>query len=167
MAIKTADYTNQMKDPKEARAMEQALEPFNGVTAGTRTVSKALIVDSSGTLDALDIDALSLGGTVVSRTAAEVNLLLQCETAQYSVKAGGYNLDATEFGIATGLSSIIAVATSIRSTSAPSNVIAVTWEASAGTLALYGWKYTTSTTNTLVAATATASVKYIAIGPQA
>ena len=45
------------------------------VVAGTRTAEKAIVVDASGTIDALDIDALSLVGVAVTSTATELNLL--------------------------------------------------------------------------------------------
>jgi hypothetical protein len=48
---------------------------ITSITAGTRTANKAVVVDASGTIDALDIDALSIGGTLVSSTAAELNIL--------------------------------------------------------------------------------------------
>jgi len=46
---------------------------IDGVTAGTRTNGKAIVVDSSGTIDALDIDAPAIGGVNITATAAELN----------------------------------------------------------------------------------------------
>ena len=54
---------------------EAELAVLDGVVAGTRTASKVLVVDASGTIDALDIDAPSILGVVVTATAPELNLL--------------------------------------------------------------------------------------------
>ena len=51
------------------------LAVVDGVTAGTRTASKAIVVDADGTIDALDIDALSILGVASTSTAAELNVL--------------------------------------------------------------------------------------------
>lgn len=153
-----SEYINEVPEPRTKRALQALLENF--------------INDAATALEQNDTEITATGAELnimdgCSRTYAEINALLQCETAQYMVAGGDVNLDATEFGISTGLSSISWVATGIKSSSAPSNVVAVTWDASGGTLKLYGWKYTNTTTNTLVAASATASVKWIAIGPKA
>ena len=42
---------------------------------GTSEISKAVVLDGSGTIDALDIDALSLVGVAVAATAAEIDVL--------------------------------------------------------------------------------------------
>lgn len=44
-----------------------------GVTPGTRTASRAIVVDANGKINALDITALSLGGTAVTANATEVS----------------------------------------------------------------------------------------------
>ena len=51
------------------------LDVLDGVTPGTSAASKAVVLDSSSTIDALDIDALKLVGVAVTAIAAEVNLL--------------------------------------------------------------------------------------------
>ena len=58
-----------------ATATATELNFLAGVTAGTRTVSKAIVVDASGTIDAIDVTALSVGTTLVTSTAAELNIL--------------------------------------------------------------------------------------------
>lgn len=56
-----------------ATALE--LNVLAGVTAGTRSVSKAIVVDGSGTIDALDITTLSIGTVAVTATAADLNAI--------------------------------------------------------------------------------------------
>jgi len=54
------------------------LNVLDGVTAGTVTASKALVVDASkdlATLGTVDITTLEIGGTAVTSTAAELNIL--------------------------------------------------------------------------------------------
>ena len=48
---------------------------LDGVVAGTSAASKAIVLDSSSKINAIDITALKLGGTTMSSTAAELNLL--------------------------------------------------------------------------------------------
>lgn len=46
---------------------------LDSVTPGTSAASKAVVLDAQGTIDALDIDALSLGGVAVAATAPEID----------------------------------------------------------------------------------------------
>lgn len=92
------------------------------------------------------------------------NFAVQGVAAGYKVATGSLNLTATKFAIATGLTSISNVVTSFKKATAPSAVVSTSWNATAGALSLYGWKYTNSTTNTLVAASSAASVHWTAIG---
>lgn len=48
---------------------------LDGVVAGTRTADKAIVVDSAGTIDAIDVDALSLNGVLVTADSGEINIL--------------------------------------------------------------------------------------------
>jgi len=50
-------------------------EYINGVTAGTSAAGKAVVLDSSSQIDALDVIAPSVNGTAVTSTGAELNLL--------------------------------------------------------------------------------------------
>lgn len=59
-------------------ATEAQLNYLSGVTAGTRTASKAVVVDGSGFIDALGITTvnitnLQIGGVSVTATATEIN----------------------------------------------------------------------------------------------
>lgn len=67
--------------------------------------------------------------------------------------------------VATGLTTITAVALTIKSSSTPGDSTAVvTYDTSGGTLNLYGWQNTSGTDPTLVASTGTPTVGYIAYG---
>jgi len=54
---------------------ESDLEQLDGITAGTSAASKCVVLDGSAKIDALDITALTLNGTAVTSTAAELNKL--------------------------------------------------------------------------------------------
>ena len=51
---------------------------FNVVTAGTSAASKAVVLGSDSKISALDITSLKIGGTSVTSTAAELNILDNC-----------------------------------------------------------------------------------------
>jgi hypothetical protein len=46
---------------------------LNGVTAGTTTASKAVVLGADSKIDTIDITSLKIGGTAVSATAAQLN----------------------------------------------------------------------------------------------
>lgn len=46
-----------------------------GVTAGTAAASKAVVLDASSKIDTIDITALKVGGTSVTSSAAELNIM--------------------------------------------------------------------------------------------
>jgi hypothetical protein len=49
------------------------LEFLDAVIAGTSAASKGIVLDASSKIDAIDITTLTIGGTAVSATAAEIN----------------------------------------------------------------------------------------------
>ena len=59
-----------LKDHSQAE-----IDYVDGVTAGTVTASKAVVVDASKKINELDITAPKFNGTAVSATAAEINVL--------------------------------------------------------------------------------------------
>ena len=70
------------KDPIQSDILDRLdglsiaeLDVVDGVTPGTATASKAVILDSSSKIDVLDITAPKIGGVSISATAAELNLL--------------------------------------------------------------------------------------------
>jgi len=70
----------------------------DGVTAGTSAASKAVVLDSSSQIDALDIIAPSVNGVAVSATAAELNIMDDSAnnvTIVYSTGVGTDNIVCT------------------------------------------------------------------------
>lgn len=80
----------------ELDATAAELDVLDGVTAGTATASKAVVLDANSKIDALDITALTLNGTAVDSTAAELNIL------------DGVTADASELNLLDGVTSTTA-----------------------------------------------------------
>jgi hypothetical protein len=83
------------------------LDYIDGVTAGTRTVSKAIVVDGSGTIDALDIDAPAIGGVNITATAAEINNAADVSTRLISIADGTNTLSLTQATHANRIVSVL------------------------------------------------------------
>lgn len=67
--------------------------------------------------------------------------------------------------VATGLTSIVACAVSIKTTAAPGvSTTLITYDTSTATLNLYGWKPTNSSTTTMIASTSTDTVGWVCFG---
>lgn len=75
------------------------------VLPGTRKANAPLVPDSDGTIDALDIDALSIGGTAIAATAAEINKLASSGTVVASGTPVSHIADVG--GTATGTDATI------------------------------------------------------------
>lgn len=86
--------------------------------------------------------------------------------AGYKIARGETALDGTNpTPAATGLTTIVAAAISLKGTAAPGvGTSVVTYGTSSGTLNLYGWKVTSSSDTTLIASTGTETVGWIAVG---
>lgn len=65
-------------------------------TPGTRRAESALVVDENGTVDALDVTTLSLGGTAIVATAAEINRVADASARVVAVTAATEVLTAAE-----------------------------------------------------------------------
>lgn len=72
---------------------------LDGVTAGTSAASKAVVLDGSSKIDALDITALTLNGTAVTSTAAEINKL---DAADVVVQV----VNSSDSSVATGTTTV-------------------------------------------------------------
>lgn len=83
-----------------------------------------------------------------------------------SVVRGEVALDASNpTPVVTGLRTITAVALALKGTSAPGvGTSVLTYDTSGGTLNIYAWKVTNSSTTTLIASTGTETVGYVVIG---
>ncbi len=73
----TFDVATAGKLTVAASEVADASSYLGGITPGTSAASKAVVLDSSSKIDALDITALKLNGTSVSATAAQINTLTQ------------------------------------------------------------------------------------------
>ena len=74
-AVRTAAlYIGATGAETQMTATAAQLNFLSGVTAGTSAASKAVVLDASSKISAMDITALKIGGTTVSSTAAELNL---------------------------------------------------------------------------------------------
>lgn len=82
---------------------------------------------------------------------------------EMTLAKGRVSMTASMPSIATGLTTISQVITSQPYSSVPTTVL-VTWSASGGTLKLWGWKHTSAATPTLKAASAAATIDWLAIG---
>jgi len=145
-----------------------------GVTGGTTTAAKALVVDSNKALDTLNIVTPRWGagaGTAITLTAAEANALHSKNPvvgvgASYMVARGETALDGSNpTPVTTGLTTITGCSLTIKSTSAPGvSTSVLTYGTSSGTLNMYGWKVTATNDATLIASTGTDTIGWVCLG---
>lgn len=60
---------------EESTATTTDLAKIAGITNGTTAASKAVVLGADGKVDALDITALTINGTLITPTPAEINIL--------------------------------------------------------------------------------------------
>ena len=83
----TLNGTAVTSTPAEINALAGAglsgaeLGVLNGVTGGTKTASKAIVVDGAGKIDTMDITSLVVNGAALTATAAELNAVTGNVTA--------------------------------------------------------------------------------------
>ena len=147
-----------------------------GVTAGTATASKALVVNASRRLDYLDLTSLAIGATAVTATAAELNYLhaknpLVGVGASYKIARGVTSTASAADTVASGLATVVAVICTLQDDAALDpglTTCSVGDQVSApvaGSFYLKTWKFTSSSNPTPLAATTfTKKVNWIAIG---
>lgn len=136
------------------------LNTLAGVTAGTVTASKAVVVDANKRLDTLVIadSGLKLGagaGTAVTPTAAQINLLVQGVAAGYKIARGTITLDGSNpSSAAHGLATVVACAISnVRSTAPGLDPTQWTYAIAGANIDVYAWKPTAAGDGTLIAST--------------
>lgn len=145
------------------------LNYLDNVVAGTSAASKAVVLSATSKINAMDITALTLNGTAVTSTAAEVNLLSGM-TGPVDGLATGYHLArgtatvTASLAVNTGLSAIVGAVCTLRHGAAPADPTVVTHNFSNATLTIYGWKATSANTTTLVASSTAATIHWIAVG---
>lgn len=146
------------------------LRRLAGVTAGTATASKALIVDANKAVDVLRTASLRIGTsgseTTVARTGTEINLLAQGVAAGYKLARGETALDGSNpTTAATGLTTIVACVVALKGTAAPGlGTSVVTFDWSAANVSFYAWAPTGAGDTTLIASTGTETVGWVCIG---
>lgn len=150
------------------------LNKLDGVTAGTVTASKAVVVGANKNLDVLAIADLKLGagaGTSITPTAAKINLLAQGVAADYKIARGQHTTLSAADTVVTGLTTVVAVVATLDS----DPVVTAQWVSAsigdqagspvAGSIYIKTWKPTAVDNATPVAASDfTKLVNWIAIG---
>lgn len=126
-------------------------------SGGTQTVA------SGGILDIASGGALKIAGTDVTAILATSPAAV---AAGYKIARGETALDGSNpTPVTTGLATITGCATTIKTTSAPGvSTSVVTYDTSSGTMNLYGWKVTNSSTTTLIASTGTDTIGWVCVG---
>lgn len=109
--------------------------------------------------------AASDAATAIDDEVSALNAVVGLASG-YKLARGETALDGTNpTPVTTGLTTIVAVAVSIKSAVAPGvGTSVVTYGTSGGTLNLYGWKVTGAGDTTLIASAGTETVGWIALG---
>lgn len=106
-------------------------------------------------------------GTLISRTAAQINLLIQGVAAGYKVARGSLTATATA-SFSTGLTTVVHAVVTARAASAANinKAVAVSWDKGvvAGYMKVYRWKHKGVGSPTLIAATSNGILDWVAIG---
>ena len=142
---------------------------LDGVTAGTVTANRAVVVGADRNIDTIAIadGGLKLGagaGTAVVPTAAKINLLTQGIAAGYKVARGETSITGSA-AVATGLATVVAVVASLAEDAALACLFVTgALSGTAGEITLKAWKPTSAADVTPLAATVAKKVDWIAIG---
>lgn len=120
-------------------------------------------VGSGCTLNVASGGVLSFAG--VDQTAA-LATAPAAVAAGYKIARGETALDGSNpTDIATGLTTIVACAATIKATATPGvSTSVITYGSSGATLSLYGWKVTNSSTTTMIASTGTDTIGWVCLG---
>ena len=120
----------------------------------------------------LDIDdhdgstvGLKLGGTLVTLTAANLNLGVSGYASGYKLARGSQAATASA-AVTTGLTTIVGFALGAYGDTATkmNAAVAISGAVSSGTLTIYRWKHTAPSTATLTAASTAGTVEWLAVG---
>jgi len=150
-------------------------------TLGTGVASKAVVPDANGdftvaagqwtaTAATFNFNAstgLEIGGTAVSKTAAQINALVIGVAGGYKLARGSSAVTGSA-SINTGLTTVVDFCAVPYADSAAKANYAVTVSiadaVAAGYIKVYRWKHTSAGTTTLVAATTAGTINWIAVG---
>jgi|GEM_PF-1645179 len=111
-----------------------------------------------GTLEVASGGVVTIGGTdKTAALTASVTNPVKGASSGYLIQTGEVALSAGTASVTTGLASIASCTLTVKSATAPTTEL-VTYNTSGGTLSIYGWKSTNSSTTTLTATTGTETV---------
>jgi hypothetical protein len=113
--------------------------------------------------DGVDVKTLSIDGSSV--TAIEAGGIIGV-ASNYKLARGVTALDGTNpTPVTTGLGTVVAFTCTLAGTATPGvGTSVLTYDISGGTVNVYAWKVTNSSTTTLIASTGTESFAWIAVG---
>jgi len=156
------------------KVSESEKSKLDGITAGTVLANKAVVVGTNKNVYVLAIADLKLGagaGTSVSRTAAQINLLVQGAEAGYKIARGTATIGAASEDIATGLTTVVGAVVSLVGDPSMTHMFSTctvgnqTNAPIAGSIRIKSWKPTAVGDVTPIAASGVfANVAWIAIG---
>lgn len=171
-----APAAEELKSLESLTASAAELNRLGGVTAGTAAASKAVVLGANKNLDTLSIadGGLKLGsgaGTAVTKTAAQINLLIAALAAGKKLAFGTATIDAASKDIVTGLSTVeyavVAMVGDPSLTHMDSSVTVgnQTDAPVAGSIRIKSWKPTSSSNVTPIAASSPfGNVAWFAVG---
>lgn len=127
-------------------------------------------ISSPSGSEQIPMDTLLSGGRAPQSGYMTLDAIAQYSRggAAFTMVRGETALDGSNpTPVATGLSSIAACTVSIKSTATPGvSTSVVTYGTSSGTLNLYGWTVTNSSTTTMIASTGTDTIGWICFGTE-
>ena len=150
------------------------LSALDGVVAGTNSANKVLITGANKNIDVLAIADLKLGagaGTSVTKTAAQINLLVAGTTGGMKIAHGVAAVGAASVDVPTGLTTVTNVIVSMVGDPSLTHMYSTgtignqTGQPAAGSIRIKSFKPTSNIDGTPIDATSTfANVAWIAIG---
>jgi hypothetical protein len=172
--IGTASLTTELGILNDVTASAAEINLIDGSVAGTAVASKALALGSNKEADEIHAVALYTGagaGTLISRTAAQINLLTQGVAAGYKIARGIHTTVDENDTVVTGLATVVAVVASLDSDPVAgaqfvtASIGDQAGSPAAGSILIKTWKATAAGDTALIAATTFSKlVGWIAIG---
>lgn len=117
-------------------ATSTQLNYLSGVTAGTSAASKALVLDSNSKINAVDVTALTLNGTALGSTAAEIDQICDASASSDTrTGAGAISIDKAYTSLVTTAADALTLAAPGAASIPRLKVIHMTTDGGDGTLA--------------------------------
>lgn len=147
---------------------EAEMAVLDGVSAGTVTASKAVVVNASKRIDTINVGTILLNDGTVTASNTAINNLVQGTTSGWKVNRGTIALDGSNpTPVATGLTTVEAFSAQLTGTAAPglnTSLLTYNTTVTGGTVNVYAWKVTGAGDTTLIASTGTETFAWIAVG---